>query len=63
MISSPNRGVRVMLYSDRSGNTLMLDSSPVRGTSANSYSEPCDPARPQLYLPYPDDSALLARNS
>jgi hypothetical protein len=24
-------GVRIMLYSDRSGNTLMLDSSPARG--------------------------------
>jgi hypothetical protein len=31
MISFLNRGVRVMLYSDKSGNSLMLNSSPVRG--------------------------------
>jgi hypothetical protein len=33
MISSLNMGVRVMLYSDRSDNTQMLNSSPIRGTT------------------------------
>jgi hypothetical protein len=33
MISSLNVGVRVMLNSDRLGNTRVLDSSPVRRTA------------------------------
>jgi hypothetical protein len=33
VISSLNMGARVMLYNDRSDNTLVLDSSPVRHTT------------------------------